>query len=102
MALPLLSLSWSLIVFAALGLVYNLGRVSVEGILQSRVCDSALGRAKGLMHCFAVALGLLIFSITAAVGDRVFPSTIFFSFAVVLLIGVSCLALGVVQQNGES
>ncbi|RWA78296.1 MFS transporter [Mesorhizobium sp.] len=102
MALPLLSLSWSLIVFAALGFVYNLGRVSVEGILQSRVCDSALGRAKGLMHCFAVALGLLIFSITAAAGDRVFPSTIFFSFAVVLLIGVSCLALGVVQQKDES
>ncbi|WP_084507896.1 MFS transporter [Mesorhizobium sp. WSM3224] len=101
MALLVMPLPWSLIVFAALGVLYNLGRVSVEVTLQSRVCDSALGRAKGVMHSFAVTLGLFIFSITAVVGDHVSPSTVFFGFGVALLISASFLSRSVAQQKDE-
>lgn len=104
MALASLRTSWTVILFAALGFLYNLGRVSVEVTLQSRVSVYLLGRAKGIMHSVAVVLGLLVFGIAAAVGDRAFPSTIFFSFGVVLLISISCLNVGFVQtqEKGES
>lgn len=104
MALASLRTPWTVMLFAALGFLYNLGRVSVEVTLQSRVSVYLLGRAKGIMHSVAVALGLLVFGIAAAVGDRAFPSTIFFSFGVVLLISISCLSVGVVQpqEKGES
>ncbi|MER9437242.1 MFS transporter [Mesorhizobium sp. M0618] len=104
MALTSLRTPWTAILFAALGFLYNLGRVSVEVTLQSRVSDYLLGRAKGLMHSVAVALGLIVFGVAAAVGDRAFPSTIFFGFGVVLLISVSCLSVGVIQtqEKGES
>lgn len=100
MALIALLAPWTLIVFAALGLLYNLGRVSIEVTLQSRVGDSVLGRAKGVMHSVAVALGLLIFSTATVLGDSVFPSTVFFSFGVVLLVCVPTLSI--VQRKGES
>ncbi|SDA97845.1 MFS transporter [Mesorhizobium qingshengii] len=104
MALTSLRTPWTVILFAALGFLYNLGRVSVEVTLQSHVSVYLLGRAKGIMHSAAVVLGLLVFGIAAAVGDRAFPSTIFFSFGVVLLISISCLSAGVVQtqEKGES
>ncbi|MBZ9700965.1 MULTISPECIES: MFS transporter [unclassified Mesorhizobium] len=104
MALAYLSSPWTVVLFAALGFLYNLGRVSVEVTLQSHVSVYLLGRAKGIMHSVAVALGLLVFGIGAAVGDRAFPSTIFFSFGVVLLISISCLSVGAVQpqEKGES
>ncbi|MCA0046255.1 MFS transporter [Mesorhizobium sp. B283B1A] len=104
MALAYLSSPWTVVLFAALGFLYNLGRVSVEVTLQSHVSVYLLGRVKGIMHSVAVALGLLVFGIGAAVGDRAFPSTIFSSFGVVLLIGISFLNVGVVQtqEKGES
>lgn len=104
MALTSLRTPWTVILFAALGFLYNLGRVSVEVTLQSRVSVYLLGRAKGIMHSVAVALGLIVFGVAAAVGDRAFPSTIFFGFGVVLLISISCLSVGVIQtqEKGES
>ncbi|MCZ8546386.1 MFS transporter [Mesorhizobium qingshengii] len=104
MALAYLRTPWPVILFAALGFLYNLGRVSVEVTLQSYVSIYLLGRAKGIMHSVAVALGLLVFGIGAAVGDRAFPSTIFFSFGVVLLISILCLSVGAgqPQEKGES
>ncbi|KAA3450607.1 hypothetical protein C7I87_11095 [Mesorhizobium sp. SARCC-RB16n] len=79
-ALALMSLitvraPWTLIVFAELGFSYNLGRVSIEVTLQSRMPDNVLGRAKGVMHSLAVALGLVIFSIAGVMGESVFPSS---------------------------
>ncbi|RWC64037.1 MFS transporter [Mesorhizobium sp.] len=104
MALTSLRPPWTVILFAVLGFLYNLGRVSVEVTLQSRVSVYLLGRAKGVMHSVAVALGLLVFGIAAAVGDRAFPSTFFFSFGVVLLISILCLNVGAgqPQEKGES
>ncbi|MER9300202.1 MFS transporter [Mesorhizobium sp. M0621] len=102
MSLIALRAPWTLIVFATLGCLYNLGRVSIEVTLQSRVGDSVLGRAKGLMHSLAVALGLLIFSTTTVVGDSVFPSTVFFSFGMALLISIPALSLGIAQRQGEA
>lgn len=104
MALAYLSSPWTVVLFAAIGFLYNLGRVSVEVTLQLHVSVYLLGRAKGIMHSVAVALGLLVFGIGAAIGDRAFPSTIFFSFGVVLLISIPCLNVGVVQtqEKGES
>lgn len=105
-ALALMSLitaraPWTLIVFATLGFLYNLGRVSIEVTLQSRMPDNALGRAKGVMHSLAVALGLVIFSIAGAMGESVFPSTIFFGFGVVLLISIPALSIGIAQRKDE-
>ncbi|RWD30202.1 MAG: MFS transporter [Mesorhizobium sp.] len=101
MALVLLRAPWTLTMFAALGFLYNLGRVSVEVTLQSRVPDKALGRAKGAMHGLAVGLGFVIFSIATVLGDQAFASTIFLGFAVVLLFGVSALSINVARQEGD-
>ncbi|WP_081727470.1 MFS transporter [Mesorhizobium sp. L2C067A000] len=104
MALASLPTPWTVILFVALGFLYNLGRVSVEVTLQSHVSIYLLGRAKGIMHSVAVVLGLLIFGIAAAVGDRAFPSTIFLSFGVALLVSILCLSVGVIQtrEKGET
>jgi MFS family permease len=102
MSLIPLRAPWTLIAFATLGFLYNLGRISIEVTLQSLVSDNALGRAKGLMHSVAVALGLLIFSIASVLEDSVFPSTIFFCFGVVLLISISGLSIGIAQPKGQS
>ena len=99
MSLIALRAPWTLIVFAVLGSLYYLGRVSIEVTLQSRVGDSVLGRAKGAMHGLAVALGLLIFSAVTVLGDSVFPSTVFFSFGVVLLICIPTLGIGMAQRG---
>ncbi|CAN7702596.1 MFS transporter [Mesorhizobium amorphae] len=99
MSLIALRAPCTLIVFATLGCLYNLGRVSIEVTLQSRVGDSVLGRAKGVMHSLAVALGLLIFSIATVLGDSVFPSTVFFSFGLMLLISIPLLSIGMAQRG---
>lgn len=99
MSLIALRAPWTLVVFVALGCLYNLGRVSIEVTLQSRVVDSVLGRAKGAMHSLAVALGLLIFSTATVLGDSVFPSTVFFSFGVLLLISIPTLSIGMAQRG---
>ncbi|WP_202295213.1 MFS transporter [Mesorhizobium sp. 131-2-1] len=93
---------WTLIVFATLGCLYNLGRVSIEVTLQSRVPNTVLGRAKGVMHSVAVALGFLIFSIATVLGDSVFPSTVFFSFGLILLISIPALSIGIAQRKGKT
>ncbi len=93
MTLTLLHTPWTLIVFAALGILYNLGRVSVEVSVQSIISNDALGRAKGIVHSAGVALGLLVFGITAVVGDKINPSTVFFGFGVVLLVSASVLSI---------
>jgi len=93
MALIPMSAPWTLVIFAALGFLYNLGRVSIEVTLQSRASDKVLGRAKGTMHSFAVALGLAIFSVAAVLGNTVFPSTFFFGFGVALLVSVSAMSI---------
>ncbi|UCI05203.1 MFS transporter [Mesorhizobium sp. B1-1-8] len=101
MAVMSVPMPWTLILFAALGFLYNLGRVSVEVTFQSRISLNLLGRAKGVMHSAAVLFGLLVFGVAAVVGDRAFPSTIFFAFGVVLLISISALNVCVVQMRNR-
>ncbi|TGV95591.1 hypothetical protein EN788_59275 [Mesorhizobium sp. M2D.F.Ca.ET.145.01.1.1] len=62
---------------------------------------NVLGRAKGVMHSLAVALGLVIFSIAGVIGESVFPSTIFFGFGVLLLISIPALSIGIAQRKDE-
>lgn len=95
---------WTTLLFASVGFLYNLGRVSVEVAFQSRVAAASLGRAKGVMHSVAVALSLMVFAAVAAVGDRAVPSTIFFGFGVILLIGISVLTVfhRQPQEKGKS
>lgn len=104
MAFPLLQPPWATVLFVSLGFLYNLGRVSVEVTFQSLVAADSLGRAKGMMHTAAVVLSLAVFGVVAGVGERAFPSTIFFSFGVVLLICIPALALGLgqPQEKGKS
>ena len=91
--LKVLDLPWSLLIFAVLGVLYNLGRVATEVMLQSCVPIGALGRAKGTLHSAGVLLGVILFGFVAAIGDTMYPSSIFFAYAVVLAAGA--LALGI-------
>lgn len=92
-SLKALELPWSLLAFAVLGALHNLGRVAIEVMLQSFVPRTALGRAKGALHSVGVALGVILFGVVAAVGDEVRPSTIFLAFAIVLAAGTVTLAM---------
>lgn len=91
--LKVLDLPLVLVAFAILGVLYNIGRVGVEVMLQSTVPGPALGRAKGAVHCVGVLLGLVLFGIIAAVADDIPPSTIFLTFAAILAVGAIVLSL---------
>lgn len=86
-------LPWTLLIFAALGALYNLGRVAVEVTLQAMVQHSALGRGKGLFHCAGVSMGLLLFGAVSLSADHLGPSIIFLLYAGVLLIATVSLAI---------
>lgn len=92
-SLKVLDLPWTLLAFAILGALYNLGRVAIEVMLQSIVPRTALGRAKGALHSVGVALGVILFGMVAAVGDEMRPSTIFLAFAIVLAAGTLVLVM---------
>ncbi|WP_331842082.1 MFS transporter [Rhizobium leguminosarum] len=91
--LKVLDLPLILVAFAILGVLYNLGRVGGEVMLQSTVPGPTLGRAKGAVHCVGVLLGLILFGIIAAVADDIPPSTIFLTFAAILAAAVIVLSL---------
>jgi MFS family permease len=80
-------LPWSLAFIAVLGMLYNLGRVAIEVTLQLSVPSNALGRAKGVIHSFAVLLGILLFGSIAIYGDEVQPSSFFVAYSIVLAVG---------------
>lgn len=90
-------LPWSLLIFAALGVVYNFGRVAVEVILQAIAPHDVLGRVKGLFHCAGVSVGLIIFALVTLSGDRFTPSTVFLIFSAV----VSIVALILVASHSD-
>lgn len=87
-ALPL-----SLLVIAALGMVYNFGRVATEVILQAIAPPGALGRVKGLFHCGGVSVGLMIFGLVSASAEQVNPSTVFLTYAAGLAIAALLLTI---------
>ncbi|EYR82828.1 MFS transporter [Shinella sp. 838] len=84
---------FSLLAFAILGALYNLGRVAVEVMIQSAVPSTALGRAKGLLHSAGVLLGVVLFAIVSMIADDVKPSTLFFAYGVILAFGMVVLIL---------
>jgi hypothetical protein len=90
-ALKMVDLPWALLVFAVLGVLYNLGRVAVEVTLQSSVPRSTLGRAKGALHCTGMLLGLVLFGIGAVFSAKMSPSTIFLVFAGILAVSIIAL-----------
>lgn len=92
----LLDLPGSLLAFALLGGLYNLGRAATELLLQSHVPGAVLGRAKGAMHTLAVLAGVIVFAVIAVVADAVQPSDIFLAFGAFLALGA--LALGLWQR----
>lgn len=92
-SLKLLAAPWALFVFAILGMSYNLGRVAIEVSLQSTVPITALGRAKGALHCAGVLLGLVLFGVIAVVSNQMRPSTMFLIFAVFLAAATVLLAI---------
>lgn len=91
--LKVLDLPLILVAFAILGVLYNLGRVGVEVMLQSTVPGAALGRAKGAVHGAGVLFGLALLGIIAFVADDIQPSTIFTIFAGALAAGVLVLSI---------
>lgn len=82
--LKVLTLPSIFVAFAILGVLYNLGRVGVEVMLQSLVPKGALGRAKGVIHCGAVLLGLFLFGAIAITASYVPPSTVFLVYGLIL------------------
>lgn len=83
----------TLVAFAALGALYNLGRVAFEVMIQSSVPSVALGRAKGVLHSAGVLLGVILFAVVSIVADEIKPSTLFFAYGVILAIGTVVLVL---------
>ena len=77
-----------LLAICVLGTSYNLGRVAIEVALQSTVACTALGRAKGLLHCSAMTFGVVVLALIAIFPDAVAPTTIFLTYSVVI---VGCL-----------
>jgi MFS family permease len=92
-------ISWSLLVFAMLGTLYNLGRVAVEVTLQSCVPGAALGRAKGVLHSVGVLFGVALFGAVAIAGDQINPSSVFLTYSGVLAAGA--LVLGTWHVAGK-
>lgn len=101
-SIKLAILPWSLLVFAALGAVYNFGRVAVEVILQAIVPHSVLGRAKGFFHCAGVSVGLIIFGLVSLSGDRFEPSTAFLIFSAVVSIVAIILVASRTGHDGRA
>jgi len=100
--LKVLDLPWSLLIFAVLGILYNLGRVAVEVMLQSWVPVASLGRAKGALHSTGVLLGVVLFGFVAVAGDEMQPSSIFFAYSVVLAAGTLALTIWRVPATRDS
>jgi len=91
-ALKFMTLPWVLAVFALAGTLYNLGRVAIEGTLQDVVPGETLGRAKSVLHCAGVSIGLILFGLVSSLDDGVEPSTMFLAFAALLLAAATALA----------
>lgn len=91
--LKVLDLPYALLAFAALGTLYNLGRVALEVTLQMIVSNATLGRAKGVLHSVGVLLGVFLFAIVTMVGDDIRPSTIFLAYGALLAGGTVVLLL---------
>jgi len=91
--LKVLDLHVAFVAFATLGALYNLGRVALEVMIQSSVSSAMLGRAKGLLHSVGVLFGVVLFAIVSVVADEVSPSTLFFTYGVILALGTGVLIL---------
>lgn len=94
-------LTSSLFAFVALGALYNFGRVTVEVMLQALVPPSALGRAKGILHCGAVFLGVLVFASIGISGDHLRPSDAFLAYSIFMALA-SAVALTCLHRKPSS
>lgn len=98
-SLNVLDLPYAIPAFAALGALYNLGRVALEVTIQSSVSNATLGRAKGTLHSVGVLLGVILFAILTMVGDDVLPSTIFLAYGAMLAAATAGLCLCLVKTK---
>ncbi len=89
--LKVLNLHAAFAAFALLGTLYNLGRVTLEVMLQSSVSSATLGRAKGVLHSIGVLLGVVLFAVVSVVADDIQPSTIFLGYGAILFVGTVVL-----------
>jgi MFS family permease len=91
--LKVLDPPFTLVAFATLGTLYNLGRVALEVTIQSSISSATLGRAKGVLHSVGVLLGVVLFAVVSVVADDVPPSSLFLAYGVILAIGTVVLIL---------
>ncbi len=82
-----------LLVICVLGTSYNLGRVAIEVALQSTVPCYALGRAKGLLHCAAMTVGVVVLAMIAIFPGATAPTTIFLIYSVLIILCIFGLML---------
>jgi MFS family permease len=83
-SIKLTSFPFTLLAVCIIGASYNLGRVAIEVSLQSAVPRAALGRAKGVLHCGAMALGIVLLGSITIFPDAIAPTTIFLSYSALI------------------
>lgn len=89
----------ALILVCVLGTSYNVGRVAIEVSLQSTVPHAALGRAKGLLHCAAMVCAVAMLGMITAFPDAIAPTTIFLTYAGIVLACILGLAGAAVRNR---
>jgi len=85
MVTPFATLAILVALFVLLGLLYNLGRVDVEVLLQTTVPINRLGRVKGWTHAAGVFVGGLVLGCVAVAGNALRPSLSFGILGVVIV-----------------
>jgi MFS family permease len=90
---PLMGTPMLLSLFGLLGLLYNLGRVNVEVLLQTIVARGRLGRVKGWTHAAGVLVGAFVLGVVAIVGDKIPPSSVFSIFGLLIALATGMMFL---------
>lgn len=91
------NLPFALLQMMLMGACYNLSRVLIDVEVQRSVADGQLGRARGQIHTFCVALGLLIYALVALIGDKISPAKIFGTFGICTVF--AALAIVILTHN---
>ncbi|CUX06705.1 putative transporter protein [Agrobacterium fabacearum S56] len=98
-SIKLTSFPFTLLGVCILGASYNLGRVAIEVSLQSSVPHASLGRAKGVLHGGAMALGIVVLGLIAVFPDAISPTTIFLAYSAVIIVCTLGMIIGLLKNK---
>lgn len=95
------NLPFALLQMMLMGACYNLSRVLIDVGVQRSVADGQLGRARGQIHTFCVALGLLIYALVALIGDKISPAKIFGTFGICTVFAALAIVILTHSRGGR-